>query len=479
MRGEDPPTQGVTSAASRQPGEAASPSRARRARLSQLTERALPAGFVLYFGSFGAMLSGMSTRGLQMVSLAVLVVYGLLLRRRIRSTPLGLALLAVVLAQIIALLASPASVASTSQVVIWLAVLAVYWVSTAVDLPTLDTSVFAVLVSVALVTLYQALNYWLRVDPLSLPPRLGSTLWNPNNLAFVMLLGLALAAKHRQWFWLAIFAACLALTGSLTSVAAGLLGALVFLLLNETSLAWLKRHALLLLPAALALGAFVGVQLQQRQQRGLELGSLAQRLRLWQVAAGMFRESPLVGMGPGSFQEIFLRAGVMDAGPSHQHAHNLYLHTAAETGIVGLAALGILLVAAVLGVRAAWRRGRSRGAALGIALLVALLAHGVFDYVYWIPSVVLLTLWVGRVLIGGQAEQPLLPVFSRQALRANARLLQVALIGMAFFRVTAEQDFRRAALAQYTTGLSLVLSVLLVLALPARRPAEGPISSQL
>src|SRR5690606_19925996 len=158
---------------------------------------------------------------------------------------------AVVFAQAVALLASSSSPEGTSQVILLMVVLVIAWLSTAADIDTLEAAIFAALASTALIALYQALNHWLRVDLFSLPPRLGSTFWNPNNLAFAMLLGIALAFKHRRWFWLIVFFSALALTGSLTSLVAVLIGLVVYLLLRGVRSLRIRRQHLLVAPVAL------------------------------------------------------------------------------------------------------------------------------------------------------------------------------------------------------------------------------------
>src|SRR5690606_6337792 len=191
-----------------------------------------------------------------------------------------LPLLAIAASQLLSLLIPPSTEDGASQVVLWLAVVAVYWVSSAADTETLDASLFAVLVALAFIGLYQALNYWLRVDASSLPPRLGSTLWNPNNLAFAMLLGGALALLRRRWWALVVFVAALVLTGSLTSFIAGLLGLVTYLLIaGFREIRW-RRILPVAVPAGLVLAVLASLQLVRRLNRQLEVPSLDQRLDL-------------------------------------------------------------------------------------------------------------------------------------------------------------------------------------------------------
>ncbi|HQA69920.1 MAG TPA: hypothetical protein PK801_16460, partial [Aggregatilineales bacterium] len=93
--------------------------------------------------------------------------------------------------------------------------------------------------------------------------------------------------------------------------------------------------------------------------------------------------------------------------------------------------------------------------------------HGLSDYVFWIPAVILLTLWTGRVLLVQRERRVETRPFSREGLVKNARVAQVMLIGMSAFRLASELDFLGAQLAQHTTALGLFLAILLMLALPS------------
>jgi O-antigen ligase len=81
------------------------------------------------------------------------------------------------------------------------------------------------------------------------------------------------------------------------------------------------------------------------------------RLTFWRVGWDIFKDHPWVGVGPGNYRTVFGRyfSGEFDGERIWGSAHNLYVHQAAERGLLGLAAL-----AAVLGTMTwrAWRRAR-------------------------------------------------------------------------------------------------------------------------
>lgn len=109
----------------------------------------------------------------------------------------------------------------------------------------------------------------------------------------------------------------------------------------------------------------------------------AWRLVVWKSAARMVRARPLLGVGPGEFRRACAVYEEKDAAlppPAQtraglryrEHAHNLPLQVAAETGLAGLAAL--LWGAAVLARTAARGARSSPGLAAGLAAALAAFA---------------------------------------------------------------------------------------------------------
>ena len=124
--------------------------------------------------------------------------------------------------------------------------------------------------------------------------------------------------------------------------------------------------------------------------------SVAQRLLIWQNTWALIKAHPLIGVGPGNYS---IQLPAYRSPPQHAtwhrlkrgqrnrqafHAHNDYLETWAETGLVGLGALGWLLAAFLV---PAWRaRGQPtppwqrllRGGCM--AALVTALVHSCFSF---------------------------------------------------------------------------------------------------
>lgn len=73
---------------------------------------------------------------------------------------------------------------------------------------------------------------------------------------------------------------------------------------------------------------------------------------LWDTALRMFRDHPLLGVGPGGYNRLFSSyyAAPLDGQRNWGSAHNLYLHQLAERGLAG--ALALLVLCVTLAVRA-------------------------------------------------------------------------------------------------------------------------------
>jgi len=141
-----------------------------------------------------------------------------------------------------------------------------------------------------------------------------------------------------------------------------------------------------------------------RAQSERRLGSLeSQRYRYWDVALDVFADHPLKGTGAGGFRVEWGREGAAEWGFA-QDAHSLYLETAAELGLVGLAFLGLFLA----GMAASARRAlvQHRQASVGPAAVVCTWAfHAAIDWDWEVPAVTLPALVaVGLLLALGDRD---------------------------------------------------------------------------
>lgn len=133
--------------------------------------------------------------------------------------------------------------------------------------------------------------------------------------------------------------------------------------------------------------------------------ALAQRTSAVEVALDMFTSNPLLGVGLGQFPVQYGNYALMngfDVGAPDE-AHNFYLETLAEGGILGMTLLMILIgLTLVLGLRA-WRNLKAQGATndailvqgvvfsfLGF-LATSVFLHGAYQRFFWFDLCLLLS----------------------------------------------------------------------------------------
>jgi len=107
-------------------------------------------------------------------------------------------------------------------------------------------------------------------------------------------------------------------------------------------------------------------------------------------ALRMWEDYPVFGSGLGSFPLVFPRYSAAGTPVSYTHAHNDYLEFAAETGVLGLSLLGLMvLMSFAVALRAQYlrrdplMRGLSFAAMMGI---LALMIHSSVDFNLQIPA---------------------------------------------------------------------------------------------
>jgi O-antigen ligase len=179
--------------------------------------------------------------------------------------------------------------------------------------------------------------------------------------SLVILLGLSTAGPRRQRVLrlagIAVIATGLVLTFSRGAWLGACLGAGVLLLLG-------RSRGLLIGIAAAALVVTVTIpSLAPRWQWHLDrLGEIAvlegpfSRFAVWRIVPAIVASHPVIGTGLGTFRFAYgERTGQGAALSEMPFAHNLLLNAAAETGVLGLAAL-IVFVVAGFGAAVRWHR---------------------------------------------------------------------------------------------------------------------------
>lgn len=167
------------------------------------------------------------------------------------------------------------------------------------------------------------------------------------------------------------------------------------------------------------------------------------RWQFWTAAADAFGTEPVHGRGAGSYEAWWTQHGSLAV--FARNAHSLYLETAAELGIVGLAALFVLLFAALAATLSQLDRAdRETGAALAAAFWAFAVALAV-DWIWQLPAValvgvVLLALLTGTAGDEAAEEGPALGRVARGAMAAFAVVAAVALL----VPLLAERELERS-----------------------------------
>jgi O-antigen ligase len=173
----------------------------------------------------------------------------------------------------------------------------------------------------------------------------------------------------------------------------------------------LPRHAgwiaLGLICGGLALAIVVGAKETTRAPAlssgaGRLVSLQSNRYDYWKVAFRAFGDEPFHGVGAGGWAVWWLRYRTIN--DYAQDAHSLPLQTAAELGLVGLAALGMLF-GGVAAVARRVHRGVPGLAAGPIAALVVYAAHSPLDWDWQMPAVTLVAVVLAGMLVGATAPQ--------------------------------------------------------------------------
>lgn len=231
--------------------------------------------------------------------------------------------------------------------------------------------------------------------------RAEATFAHPNVLAFNLLLAiplalvLALEARRPTIRVVCLVSAGLGIAGlMLTLSRGGLVGGAVSLVVLLT---WprLRRYALALL-AVLAIFALFNINSLQATSTvslvGQRIATLTtsegqrggRRIEIWSATPGIVVDYPFLGVGEGNYPNVSPDYGIRDTGGlPFDHAHNIALTIAAESGLIGLLLFGGFAVSAGRTATSALR-GRLPGIyppALAIAAaLTGLLVTSVGEY---------------------------------------------------------------------------------------------------
>ena len=137
--------------------------------------------------------------------------------------------------------------------------------------------------------------------------------------------------------------------------------------------------------------------------------SLVERMAHWQAAWAMAMDHPLIGVGPGNYEFYYAHYYIAGWPAALGHAHNIYLNTFAEEGILGLGALLLFLATvfrrAVLGFRRLPPAAAQQRALLlaSLGAMTAFSIHNMFDNMFVHGIGIQLGLILGLVEAGASA----------------------------------------------------------------------------
>lgn len=179
------------------------------------------------------------------------------------------------------------------------------------------------------------------------------------------------------------------------------------------------------------LGAIIFIGGDASLTRGIGLSAASDdvtngRLEFWSVALRIFTANPLLGAGLDAYGLAFPRYDTSNGGLRVDYAHNDYLQTLADAGIVGaviVSSFVFLFFRQSLRVIRAAGAGFRRDAAIGaFAGCCGLLVHSIFDFPLrtWSNSFVFLLL-VAVATVAIRSADAEAPVHKRRKRRSTAR----------------------------------------------------------
>jgi len=277
------------------------------------------------------------------------------------------------------------------------------------DRIVLKTAIFCLAISSFLLSAYGIYQYffvkvptamaWVDIEQFpELATRVYATLENPNVLAeyLVLVIPVTLGALWTtgKFARKAIYAGltgalilCLVLTFSRGAWLGLVLALVVFAILKE------PRLFILFMVLALIFPLFMPTVVLDRIASigSMEDSSNAFRVTIWIAAFRMIKDYWLTGIGLGLSAFARVYRDYMIAGTPAQHAHNLYLEMGIEIGIAGVLAF-LWMIASGLARALDRIKTNDRYSFILAGVVGALgghLLHGLFDYVWYSPRIVM------------------------------------------------------------------------------------------
>jgi O-antigen ligase len=257
--------------------------------------------------------------------------------------------------------------------------------------------------------------------------RAGGTFYNPNNLAelleLVVPLGLCYVLVGRLSHVAKIvvgYASLVMLAGVGVTVSRGGIVAMGVTLLVLCVVLLCRRNyriqGIVLLAVVIGMGVAVAPKIESVKIRFEELTPAEHRagdmrMSIWRAAARMWMDHFWLGVGPGQFDNRFPEYRSYDVQPHPEWAHNDYLNTLADYGLVGTVMVAAAWVFLYWGAAKAWKHVRAApddfarkkssrfafmlGSALG---LTGILIHSAVEFPLHTPGVAVVAITLMALL---------------------------------------------------------------------------------
>jgi O-antigen ligase len=218
---------------------------------------------------------------------------------------------------------------------------------------------------------------------------------NPNAVALYLepiagvALGFVLFADSQKSRWIAAAVLALVLPALTCTLSRGtLLAGAVLALVAVLSVSDLRLRLGLLgaaIVSGLALSQVPFVAARLAHQFDPQHSTFGLREAIWSVTLRMLRDHPVFGAGISGYQTVMKHYRTPNLHPE-PYAHNIFLTTWSEVGLVGLAAFAVILFGLL------WRAARNFGSAHDLyrpllwgifAAWVVFIVHGLVDSPYW------------------------------------------------------------------------------------------------
>lgn len=149
--------------------------------------------------------------------------------------------------------------------------------------------------------------------------------------------------------------------------------------------------AMLIIPTGIASGLFL---LLHQVNRTNHLPLLSSRDYIWNPAMEAIRNSPIVGHGMNSFGLIYAQASHLPPGWLGSHAHNLFLQSWVENGLIGLILTCLIIGIIFINLIHSWRSKPELRTTLTayLGIFSGLLIQNQFDFIFRQPLISLLTI---------------------------------------------------------------------------------------